>query len=613
MCRKILFVFFIIGVASMAFGSIINVPAEQPTIQAGINAAVNGDTVLVAEGTYYENINFMGKAITVASKFYLDRKEKHIRKTIINGSQPSNPDNGSVVYFISGEDTNSVLCGFTITGGTGTSVVPPPGYPPMRQGGGIYCAASGAKIVHNRIINNTIENTGWAMGGGFTNGPPFIPTTAILENNLFKNNRITGQALATGGAVSFNSAGRVVDNTITHNEAYSYGSYSNGGGIALSSWEPPMVHEVLVCRNEIIHNKALQAPTGLPRIGSHAGGLTIIGSKGVISNNIFMFNEINAVDSGFGAGVVLDFPPDDLFFKNNIVSHNYFTGNGNCFGGGVAIWDGSPTLENNLIEKNKGTIGGAIWTGYHFCNSEFYNNTISKNEATVRGGAINSFASNLLVMNSILWNNEAPDGPEIYIESGTIDITYSDVKDGWTGTGNLNVNPRLFGPLLFLGFGSPCIDAGNPDPLYNDPESMFFPGHAQLPARGTLRNDMGAYGGPGAAGWWNFFNFAKEVQTMEYEEQEVLAENQEKTFQVSSYPNPFNNQTTIGFELPYDDFVSLKIYNVLGQEVASLVSDKLQAGSHKFVWNAAVVASGIYFYHLEGNGKMYQKKLILMK
>jgi len=149
--------------------------------------------------------------------------------------------------------------------------------------------------------------------------------------------------------------------------------------------------------------------------------------------------------------------------------------------------------------------------------------------------------------------------------------------------------------------------------MYNDPASLFFPGHAQLPARGTICNDIGAYGGPYAAGWWNFFNFAKEVQTMEYEEQEVLAENQEKTFKVSSYPNPFNNRTTIGFELPYDDFVSLKIYNVLGQEVASLVSGKLQAGSHKYVWNAAEVASGIYFYRLEVNGKMYQKKLILMK
>ena len=401
-----------------------------------------GDVVLVAEGTYYENINFLGKAITVASRYYVDGKKKHIKKTIINGSQPVNPDFGSVVYFMSGEDTNSVLCGFTITGGTGTVQIFP-GFPTMRQGGGIICLGSGAKIIHNRIVYNTIENTEWAMGGGFSNSPPFIPTTAILENNQFENNEITGQVMATGGAVTFNSAGRVINNTITHNKAFSYGSYSNGGGIALSSWQPPLVYEVLVSGNVISHNKALQSETGFPGIGSHGGGLTIIGSKGVISNNIFMFNEICAVDSGFGAGVVLDYPPEELFFKNNIVSHNFFSGNGNCFGGGVAIWDGSPTLENNLIEKNKGTIGGGLWTGLHFCNAKLINNTIGKNKATVQGGAINSYGSNLIIMNSILWNNHAPEGSEIFVESGTVDVSYSDIEGDWAGTGNMDVNPKI--------------------------------------------------------------------------------------------------------------------------------------------------------------------------
>ncbi len=80
-----------------------------------------GDTVLVAEGTYSENINFKGKAITVASQFILDQDTSHISATIIDGSQHTNPDSGSVVYMISGEDTTSVLTGFTITGGNGTA------------------------------------------------------------------------------------------------------------------------------------------------------------------------------------------------------------------------------------------------------------------------------------------------------------------------------------------------------------------------------------------------------------------------------------------------------------------------------------------------------------
>ena len=91
-----------------------------PTIQNAIDVANNVDIILVDEGTYYENINFKGKAITVASKFILDQDTSHISRTIINGSQPSNPNNASVVTFNSGEDTTSVICGFTITGGKGT-------------------------------------------------------------------------------------------------------------------------------------------------------------------------------------------------------------------------------------------------------------------------------------------------------------------------------------------------------------------------------------------------------------------------------------------------------------------------------------------------------------
>src|SRR5437016_11786219 len=85
----------------------INVPASQPTIQAAINAASNGDTVLVAPGTYRENINFMGKAITVTSS-------SGPSVTTINGGAA-----GSVVTFTSNEGTNSVLSGFTITNGLG--------------------------------------------------------------------------------------------------------------------------------------------------------------------------------------------------------------------------------------------------------------------------------------------------------------------------------------------------------------------------------------------------------------------------------------------------------------------------------------------------------------
>ncbi len=96
------------------------VPQDYATIQAAIDACADGDTVLVSEGTYLENIRYKGKAIVVGSLYLVDGDTTHIEKTIIDGSGSTDPDSGSVVYFVDGEDTTSVLCGLTIRGGTGT-------------------------------------------------------------------------------------------------------------------------------------------------------------------------------------------------------------------------------------------------------------------------------------------------------------------------------------------------------------------------------------------------------------------------------------------------------------------------------------------------------------
>jgi hypothetical protein len=80
-----------------------------------------------------------------------------------------------------------------------------------------------------------------------------------------------------------------------------------------------------------------------------------------------------------------------------------------------------------------------------------------------------------------------------------------------------------------------------------------------------------------------------------------------------NYPNPFNPKTNIQFSIPKTEFISLKIYNLLGQEVTTLVSDRLTAGSYSYDWDASKVASGLYLYRLETEGYAETKKMILMK
>jgi len=130
------------------FSQIINIPDDYPAIQQGIDAANHGDTVLVAEGVYYENLNFKGKAITLASYFLIDGSRAHIDSTVIDGSRNPNPDSAYVIYFVNNEDSTSVLAGFTLKYGTGRLTESG-----GRIGGGIFSQNAFPKMLHNKIIS----------------------------------------------------------------------------------------------------------------------------------------------------------------------------------------------------------------------------------------------------------------------------------------------------------------------------------------------------------------------------------------------------------------------------------------------------------------------------
>jgi hypothetical protein len=80
-----------------------------------------------------------------------------------------------------------------------------------------------------------------------------------------------------------------------------------------------------------------------------------------------------------------------------------------------------------------------------------------------------------------------------------------------------------------------------------------------------------------------------------------------------NYPNPFNPTTTIRYAIPEDNFVSIKLYHVLGNEVITLVNEQKQAGRYEMLFNASNIASGVYYYQINSGNFTQTRKLMLMK
>lgn len=147
-------------------------------IQDGIDASSNGDTVLVYPGTYFENIDYNGKNITIASLYLTTQIDSFVHTTIIDGNQ-----NGSVVRAVNGEDETAMLCGFTIQNGSGSLFQ---NYD--LAGGGLYLHDCFI-VVKKCIIQNNSANV---AGGIYINAPyngyscPTFSECTIRFNHAFK-------------------------------------------------------------------------------------------------------------------------------------------------------------------------------------------------------------------------------------------------------------------------------------------------------------------------------------------------------------------------------------------------------------------------------------------
>jgi len=339
-------------------------PADFNNIQAAINAAVEGDTVIVAEGRYVENINFNGRNITLTSTDPCSPDV--VAATIIDGNR-----NGSVVTFNRGEDENCVLNGFTITNGN------------AEYGGGIYL--------------------GWPPGTppppppppGPPPGAPPPPGTPPpvygFTGPTITNCIISGNSGKRGGGIYYeNSRPTITNCIITGNSA------SRDGGGILCGWPPgppPPPGPITP------PPPPPPPPPGLVGSQSSPEALSEYDlTDHTIKNCTFSGN--SASDTGGGI--------HNLSSNLTIVNCS-FSGNSADWGGGMINFSSNLTIVNCIFSENLADRGGGMDNGWSI-KATLENCTFSENSAQSGGGMYNSEDSKTTLTNCSFSGNSASKG-----------------------------------------------------------------------------------------------------------------------------------------------------------------------------------------------------------
>ena len=306
-------------------GDVLLVPSDHATIQDAINASDDRDTILVAPGTYQENINYSGKNIVIGSYFLSYGLEYFIEQTVIDGNS-----NGSVVTFENGEDSTTVLTGFTIKNGNGSGI---DGY--EGRGGGIFCINSSPTLRKLTIDANQSETSGAGLWFGHSNSQ--------LVDLVISNNVVIGEDVGAGGGISINyNSDLILENIIVAGNEAIYGA-----GIELWSYSKPMLQGVTITDNT----------------GSYGSGLLLSsGCHLTLINSIIWGNSLQDLEIGFGGN-----PPDTVSIYCTLLA------------GG----------QDSIITHDNGTIywgEGNIDADPLFCNTNSGDYTLAENSPCVGTG-----------------------------------------------------------------------------------------------------------------------------------------------------------------------------------------------------------------------------------
>jgi len=367
----------------------------------------------------------------------------------------------------------------------------------------------------------------------------------------------------------------------------------------------------------------MEAPTIQAGIDSAADWDTVLvapgGYRGDGNRDIDFWGKAIVVMSEYGPGATIinceaaghDHHRGFYFTRGegpNSVVQGFLIKNGkHDAGGGIrCALASSPTIVNMLIVGCEAPNGGGI-----LCSASsptIINTTITGNRAYTGGGICCLYHSHPTMTNSIVWGDTAEAGIEIYLDaSSSLSVTYTDVRGGWDGVGNIDVDP-LFVPgavadhyLSQFAAGqslqSPCVNAGD----------MGSP-----VIEGTTRTDGVADSWPVDLG----AHYVEGVTGVEEGGGEEALPVIERLFQ--NRPNPFPQATTITYSLGAPGPVTVAVYDIRGALVRTLASGQGAAGRHRVLWDGTDVrghrvASGVYFCRLSTEGRTEAKRMVLLR
>ena len=393
-----------------------------------------------------------------------------------------------------------------------------------------------------------------------------------ISNCQFDSNKQAGDGYdppeAIGGIYVYHASPIITHNTFSNN-------YSASKSSAVGCVNCP---NAIVLNNIFMNNR-----------GAYAAVAFVSNSKGIISGNIIS-NNVSTVIAG---GILID----------------------------CAIVSGStsPCIENNIIIHNQAPLGGGI-ACYVNANPVLINNTIAYNSGG-SGGGIYFHNSNPILINNILYGNSATSsGKQVFINDNGSDpiFTYCDIqggKEGFTGVGagtnytgiyenNIDVDPsfaNIAADEFSLTDSSQCIGAGIDSIEINGtkyyPPSLCINGNPRPSPAGSMP-DIGACENLLASPLVGIEN-------------ELITPKEFALYQ--NYPNPFNPTTKISWQSPVSSRQTLKIFDLLGREIVTLIDEVKPVGTYEVTWNAVNLPSGVYFYQLKTGSYTAIKKLLLLK